>query len=157
MHCPVCGNKTRLQNPLTYLLIRKHYHFPERGSKRDKISTKSWIVTLACFIGCKIMTFIDWHTLKIVGEAQVLLVILIIISGQKAIETLLKKESPIPFGGIILAMTWGAIHFVSRGVGLEIWNGISTMMFSVLSGVMYLRLNRQCLYSYLFIAIGYLL
>ena len=102
------------------------------------------------------MTFIDWHTLKIVGEAQVLLVILIIISGQKAIETLLKKESPIPFGGIILAMTWGAFHFVSRGVGLEIWNRISSMMFSVLSGVMYLRLNRQCLYSYLFIAIGYL-
>ena len=52
------------------LFSRKHYHFPERGSKRDKISSKSWIVTLACFIGCKIMTFIDWHTLKIVGEAQ---------------------------------------------------------------------------------------
>ena len=51
----------------------------------------------------------------------------------------------------------GAFHFVSRGVGLEIWNGISTMMFSVLSGVMYLRLNRKYLYSYLFIAIGYLL
>ena len=153
------------------LFSRKHYHFPEMGSKRDKISSKSWIVTLACFIGCKIMTFIDWHTLKIVGEAQgktvfqfcaqylyyifeVLLVILIIIYGQKAIETLLKKESPIPFGGIILAMTWGAIHFVSRGVGLEIWNGISTMIFSVLSGVMYLRLNRQCLYSYLFIAVA---
>jgi hypothetical protein len=40
----------------------------------------------------------------------VLLVILIIIYGQKAIETLLKKESPISFGGIILAMTWGAIQ-----------------------------------------------
>ena len=81
------------------------------------------------------MTFIDWHTLKIVGEAQgktifqfcaqylyyifeVMLVILIIIYGQKAIETLI---------------------------------------FSVLSGVMYLRLNRKYPYSYLFIAIGYLL
>lgn len=52
------------------LFSRKHYHFPERGSKRDKISSKSWIVTLACFIGCKIMTFIDWHTLKFIGEAQ---------------------------------------------------------------------------------------
>jgi len=153
---------------------RKHYHFPVRRNKTDKISLKNWVVTLACFIGCKIITFIDWHTLKIVGEAQgktvfqfcvqylyyifeVMLVILIIIYGQKAIETLLKKESPIPFGGIILAVTWGAFHFVSRGVGLEIWNGISTMIFSVLSGVMYLRLNRKCLYSYLFIAMGYLL
>jgi hypothetical protein len=66
----------------------------------------------------------------------------------------LKKESPIPFGGIILAMTWGAFHFVSRGAGLEIWNRISAMIFSVLSGVMYLRLNRKYLYIYLFIAIG---
>ena len=78
-------------------------------------------------IGCKIITFIDWHTLKFVGETQgktvfqfcvqylyyifeVMLVILIIIYGQKAIETLLKKESPIPFGSIILAVTWGAFH-----------------------------------------------
>ena len=156
------------------LFSSKHYHFPARGNKRDKISLKNWIVTLACFIGCKIMTFIDWHTLKFIGEAQnktvfqfwvqylyyifeVMLVLLIIIYGQKALETLLEKESLIPFGGIILAVTWGAIHFVSRGVGLEIWNGISTMIFSVLSGVMYLRLNKKCLYSYLFIAIGYLL
>ena len=57
------------------------------------------------------------------------------------------------FIGVLLLF----FHFVSRGVGLEIWNGISTMIFSVLSGVMYLRLNRKCLYSYLFIAIGYLL
>ena len=74
------------------------------------------------------MTFIDWHTLKIIGEAQgknifqfcaqylyyifeVVLVVLIIIYGQKAIETLLKKESLIPFGGIILAMTWGGFSF----------------------------------------------
>ena len=156
------------------LFSSKHYHFPARGNKRDKISLKNWIVTLACFIGCKIMTFIDWHTLKFIGEAQsktvfqfwvqylyyifeVMLVLLIIIYGQKAFETLLEKESLIPFGGIILAVTWGAFHFVSRGVGLEIWNGISTMIFSILSGVMYLRLNKKCLYSYLFIAIGYLL
>ena len=76
---------------------------------------------------------------------------------KKRIIALLKKESSIPFGGIILAMTWGAFHFVSRGVGFEIWNGITTMMFSVLSGVMYLKLNRNFLYSYLFIAMGYLL
>ena len=128
------------------LFSRKHYHFPERGSKRDKISSKSWIVTLACFIGCKIMTFIDWHTLKIVGEAQgktvfqfcaqylyyifeVMLVILIIIYGQKAIETLLKKESPIPFGGIILAMTWGAVHCTSGSLMMYWFYSINGNLF----------------------------
>lgn len=29
----------------------------------------------------------------------------------------------LPGNGIILAMTWGIFHFVSRGVGIEIWNG----------------------------------
>ncbi len=52
------------------LFSRKYYYFPARGNKRDKISLKNWIVTLACFIGCKIITFIDWHTLKLIGEAQ---------------------------------------------------------------------------------------
>ena len=122
---------------------RKHYDFPQKKEKTN-ISTKNWVVAASCLILCKIMTFIDWHTLKIIGELhgksvfqfisqylyyifEVVLVVLIIIYGQKAIETLLKKESLIPFGGIILAMTWGAFHFVSRGVGLEIWNGISTI------------------------------
>lgn len=153
---------------------QKYLHFPARENKEEKLSLKNWIITFICLIGCKILTFIDWHTLKVVGEVQgkntyqfcaqylyyvfeVMLIVLIIIYGQKAFETLLKKESLVPFGGIILAVTWGAFHFVSRGVGFEIWNGISTMLFSVLSGVMYLRLNRKCLYSYLFIAVGYLL
>ncbi len=152
----------------------KHYHFPTRGNQEDKISLKNWIATFACFIGCKIMTFIDWHTLKVIGEAQgktifqfcaqylyyifeVVLVTLIITYGQKAVETFLKKESSVPFGGIILAVTWGIFHFVSRGVGIEVWNGISTMIFSVLSGEIYLKLNRKWLHSYLFIAMGYLL
>lgn len=153
---------------------KKYFRFPSRENKEDTPSLKNWVITYACLIGCKILTFIDWHTLKIVGEIQgkntyqfcaqylyyifeVILILLIIIYGQKAIETLLKKESPIPFGGMILAVTWGAFHFVSRGVGLEIWNGISTMIFSILSGIMYLKLNRKYLYSYLFIAVGYLL
>lgn len=152
----------------------KHYRFPTRGNQEEKISLKNWIATFACFIGCKIMTFIDWHTLKVIGEAQgktifqfcaqylyyifeVVLVTLIITYGQKAVETFLKKESSVPFGGIILAVTWGIFHFVSRGVGIEIWNGISSMIFSVLCGVMYIKLNRRWLYSYLFIVTGYLL
>ena len=159
---------------LILFFSKKNLCFPTREDKEDNISLKNWIITFVCLIDCKILTFIDWHTLKVVGEIhdkntlqfctqylyyifEVMLVTLIIIYAQKAIETLLKKESRFPFGGLILAVTWGAFHFVSRGVGLEIWNGISTMIFSVLSGVMYLRLNRKCLYSYLFIAIGYLL
>ena len=174
VHCIIMSFMWAVFISVLLLFSKRHYHFPTSGIQEDKISLKNWIVTLACFIGCKILTFIDWHTLKVIGEAQgktifqfcaqylyyifeVMLVTLIVMYGQKAVETFLKKESPIPFGGIILAMTWGVFHFVSRGVGIEIWNGVSTIIFSVLSGEIYLKLNRKWLHSYLFIAMGYLL
>lgn len=77
-----------------------------------------------------------------------LLVILIIIYGQKAIETLLKKESPIPFGGIILPMTWGAIHFVSRGVGPIVTTGNELVKQQIADFSK--QLNLEELYSYIF-------
>ena len=174
VHCIIMAFMWAAVITALLLFSQKYFHFPTREKKEETLSWKNRIITFACFICCKILTFIDWHTLKAVGEMQgktiyqfcaqylyyvfeVMLIVLIIMYGQKAMETLLKKESSIPFGGMILAMTWGAFHFVSRGVGLEIWNGISTMIFSVLSGVMYLELNRKCLCSYFFIAVGYLL
>lgn len=155
------------------LYSRKHYDFPQKREKTN-ISVKNLLMSISCLIFCKIITFIDWHTLKIVGEFQgksvfqfisqylyyiveVGIVLLIIIYGQKAFEVRRDKESDFPFGGIVLAATWGIFHFVSRGVGIEIWNGISCIIFSILGGIMYLRLDRNFLYSYIFIAIGYLL
>lgn len=151
----------------------KHFQFPTNSSG-NAIGGRDWIGVLVCLAGCKIMTFIDWQTLKVIGEFhgksislfatqylyyffEIGLVLLIIIYGQQAIETLLEKESGIPFGGIILAFSWGAFHFFSRGVGVEIWNGISCMIFSVLNGYMYLKVKKNNSYSYLLIAIGYLL
>lgn len=139
-----------------------------------KLSTKNYLIAILCLVGCKVMTFIDWQTLKVIGEAngkdmfqfttqymyyilEVVIVLLIIVFGQKAFELRIGKESNIPFGGIVLAFTWGIFHFVSRGVGIEIWNGISCVIFSLLSGLMYLNLDRSIKLSYVFIAIGYLL
>ena len=156
------------------LFSRRRYDFPVKNLDTEKISSRDWIAAFLCLAACKVMTFIDWHTWKIIGEAkgksvfsfltqylyyifEVGLVLLIIMFGQKAAETGLKRESRIPFGGIILALTWGVFHFVSRGVGLEIWNGISCMLFSVLGGIMYLKMRTRCLYSYLLLAVGYLL
>ncbi|MCB7305062.1 hypothetical protein NE683_15565 [Bariatricus massiliensis] len=152
---------------------REHYDFPSK-KERTSISAKNWFVTVGCLAACKVMTFIDWHTLKVVGELQgksifqfiaqymyyvveVGIVLLIIIFGQRAFDVRMKKESAFPFGGIVLAVTWGIFHFVSRGVGIEVWNGISCMIFSILNGIMYLELDKNFVYSYIFIAIGYLL
>ncbi len=152
---------------------RRHCAFPVKN-KDGKISLADWLVALLCLFGCKAITFIDWHTLKVIGEFsgktplqfcaqylyyffEVAFVLLIIQFGQKAAEVKLGRASAVPFGGIAAALTWGMFHFVSRGVGIEWWNGISCMLFSVLSGIMYLRLRKNYIYSYFFIAIGYLL
>lgn len=139
-----------------------------------QMTAKNRLAALLCLAGCKVLTLIDWHTLKVLGEArgktafafcaqylyyfsEVGLVLLIIAFGQKAAEALLQRESKVPFGGVFLALTWGAFHFVSRGVGLEWWNGFSCMIFSVLSGAMYLQGKRRPGLSYCLIAVGYLL
>lgn len=153
---------------------RRRYQFPGKAEDTGRIPPGDWAAALLALAGCKALTFIDWHTLKIIGESrgqdmsrivtqyiyymfEAGLVLLIILYGQKAAEVLLKRESGIPFGGIVLALTWGSFHFISRGVGLELWNGISCMIFSVLSGFMYLKVKRRPAYSYLLIAVGYLL
>lgn len=157
---------------LIFKFSKKYYSYPERIN--NSIKKKDWLITLVCFLFCKLITFIDYNTLKIVGEFQnnnlvyflaqyiyyifeVGLVCLIIVYGQKAFETLIGKSSKIPFGGLVLAFTWGAFHFISRLKGIEIWNGISCMIFSVLSGIAYLKLKKRLGYSYIFVALGYLL
>lgn len=157
---------------IIYFSNKKYNFFSELNT--EKPSKKDLMIVLLCLLACKVMTFIDWHTLKIIGEAsgkdviqfllqylyylvEVLLVLMIIVYGQKAFEVSYQKTTNIPFGGIVLAFTWGTFHFVSRGVGLEIWNGISCMIFSLLAGTMYVRLKKHLGYSYLLISIGYLL
>lgn len=152
---------------------RKQYHFPVK-KRLEKVSVRNGVIAAMCLLCCKIITFIDWHSFKIVGEFkgksgilfftqylyylfEIGLVLLIIMYGQKAMEAFRGKETSIPYGGIILSLTWGAMHFVSRGVGLELWNGISCMIFSIFAGMIYLKLNRKPWISYLCLAIGYLL
>lgn len=152
---------------------RKHMSFPG-NVKSDIVSVKNWLIAIVCLCGCKVMTFIDWNTLKVIGEFQgktlpqflaqylyyffeVGIVLLILIYGQKTFEERMHKTSYIPYGGFVLALTWGAFHFVSRGVGIELWNGISCIIFSILSGIIFVRVKQNYALSYLFIAVGYLL
>lgn len=49
---------------------RKVYNYPEQRKNDDKICPRERLITLLCFSGCKLITFIDWHTLKIIREFQ---------------------------------------------------------------------------------------
>ena len=62
-----------------------------------------------------------------------------IVFGQKACEICLKKEN-IPYGGIILALTWGLVHIFSKG---SIAVGIFSAVGGFLYGAAYLMVGRD--------------
>lgn len=90
--------------------------------------------------------YIDWGGFKIVLEFQKLgvvkfvfqyiyylfeafLISLIIIFGQKAFEKWFGKVN-IPYGGIVLALTWGLMHIISKG-------SLSVGLLSAFGGFLY--------------------
>lgn len=71
--------------------------------------------------------------------AEGFLISLILVFGQKACEKWFHNEK-IPYGGIVLGLTWGLMHIVSKG---DIGIGILTALSGFLYGVIYLIVNRD--------------
>ena len=120
---------------------------------------------------CVALNALDWGTLKILGELEekgwalfffqylyylfeVGLVLLIAAFGQAFAEGLLGRQSPVPFGGLLLCCTWGAVHILSKG---SLQAGLGTMAFSLLYGGIYLLLGRNAGYSYTAMALAFIL
>lgn len=137
----------------------------------EKITTKGIVISLILIIACIALNAYDWGSLKIVGEFQkkeliefifqyiyymfeIGLVFLIVVFGQKFVESLLKKKSMIPFGGIVLGCTWGLIHILTQG---SIITGLGVMVFSLMYGIIYIVLNRNTKYSYLAMVIAFII
>ena len=74
---------------------------------------------------------------------ETFLVMLILIFGQKAFEKWFIKTN-IPYGGIILAVTWGVGHFITK----DIITGIVTAIMSLAFGSIYLLVNRDIRKAY---------
>lgn len=138
---------------------------------QEKITTKGIVISLILIVACIALNAYDWGSLKIVGEFQkkeliefifqyiyymfeIGLVFLIVVFGQKFVESLLKKKSRIPFGGIVLGCTWGLIHILTQG---SIITGLGVMVFSLMYGIIYIVLNRNTKYSYLAMVIAFII
>ena len=71
--------------------------------------------------------------------AEGFLISLVIVYGQKACEIWFKKDN-IPYGGIILGLTWGLGHILSKG---SITVGLLSAIAGVLFGAVYLLVNKD--------------
>lgn len=123
------------------------------------------IITIATFVGFDgFKPFVEFksgskgniitYLLQIfyyLGEST--LIVLCIAFGQCFCEKQLSLNKYIPSGGLFLALTWGGIHILLQGVS----GGLFTMFFAILAGIIYLICEKDFRWSYLFIAIAFIL
>ena len=85
------------------------------------------------------------------GESA--LIVLTIAFGQQFAEKQFGIVEKFPSGGIFLALTWGIMHFLLQGIS----GGIYTIFFSIIAGIIYIVMGKDFKWSYLFIALAFIL
>lgn len=127
------------------------------------------VIIIACIISSLIVSYINWDGFKVIKEYhnlgllkfvfqyvyylfETLLITLILIFSQKAFEEWFHRTY-IPYGGIILALTWGIGHFVSK----DILTAVLCLVVSLAYGSIYLLTNRDATKTYIFLSIMFIL
>lgn len=140
-----------------YLLVKdakKKYDF-NIFKKGEPLKLWQWLLIFVFVVLSLIISYKDWNGFKVIKEFvyngwlkfifqyiyyifETILVTLILIFAQKALEKWFHKEN-IPYGGIILALTWGIGHFFTK----DIVTGILCMISGFAFGSIYLLANRD--------------
>lgn len=149
-------------------LAKRKYAFDMMALK-DRPGLKQWIFAAVAAAVSIVITSVVIGGFKPVMEYQKLgaikflfqhvyylfeagLILLVIAFGQKFGEEVTGKAG-LPYGGLFLAATWGLIHILTQGM----MTGIYTFAMSALYGIVYLLLKKNSVYSYLMIAVMFIL
>lgn len=123
---------------------------------KGKMKNWQYICVLICIIFSFVVSYLDWNGFKIMKEFQynglikfifqyiyyafeTVLFMLIIVFGQKGFEIIFRKEN-IPYGGIVVAITWGFTHILTKG---NIQEGLLSALGGFVYGLVYLLLNKD--------------
>lgn len=68
-------------------------------------------------------------------------------------EKLFRKKN-IPYGGIIVGMTWGLAHCFTKG---SVWIGFELLVLGFLFGAIYLFLGRDFKKTYIVLALAFII
>lgn len=143
---------------ITYVILevsKRRYGF-DIFIAEGKMKPWQWLCIVLCIVFSLSVTYWDWNGFKVVKEFryngllkfifqyiyyvfETALFTLIIVYGQKAFELWFKKKN-IPYGGIILALTWGLAHIFTKG---SILNGLLSALGGFTYGIVYLLVNRD--------------
>jgi hypothetical protein len=139
-------------------------------SYRGKLGLVNWLACLGMVAICVILSTIDWNGLKVIREFQsngmprfifqylyyvgeAVLIFLIIVFGQKAGECFF-GHTVIPWGGVLLALTWGFAHMLTQG---SVIAGLMGGLGGILYGALYLSARRNVYVSYGAVLLAFLL
>ncbi len=75
---------------------------------------------------------------------EAILILLTISFGQRFVEGI-SKNKIIPYGGLILAFTWGLMHILTQNFATGIFAFVSAIVY----GIIYLLFNKNTKFSYL--------
>jgi len=120
-----------------------------------KVRVWQWVLVGVLVVFSLVMSCIDWNGFKVIKEFcanglvkfifqyiyyifETGLMMLILVFAQLAFERWFKREN-IPYGGIILALTWGLAHIFTKDIATGILSAISGLAF----GSIYLLVNRD--------------
>ncbi len=123
---------------------------------KEKIKAWQYIALILCFVVNIIVKYMDWNGFKVIIEwnnrgpllflfqylyylTEGFLISIVIVFGQKAFESWFHNDK-IPFGGIILGLTWGIAHIISKG---SITTGLLSAGAGFLFGTSYLLVNKD--------------
>ena len=145
-----------------FLVIRLAKRFEDFDifKKGKKMKRWQWLLVILIIIFSLIISYIDWNGSKVLKEFnangpvkfvfqyiyycfEVVLVTLILIFGQLAFEKWFKRKN-IPYGGIVVALTWGIAHIFTK----NLYVGIITMISGLAFGSVYILTNRDLKKSY---------
>ena len=139
------------------LYVQRKVEFSIKGNSK-KVEVWRWSVIIVCIILCIVSSYISWNGFKPAKEFinlglfrfifqylyyffETCMFTGIIIFGQLACEKWF-KNSNIPYGGIICALTWGVIHIATKG---NIVIGMVSMFLGFMFGSAYLLLKRDAI------------
>ncbi len=125
---------------------------------RQQERIKGWqcIAIIFCVILNVWAKYLDWNGFKVLLEwkslgpclflfqylyylAEGFLISLVIVFGQLACEKWFKNDR-IPYGGIVLGLTWGLSHIISKG---SVMIGVLSALGGFLFGSVYLFVNKD--------------
>lgn len=143
---------------ITRLIIRyskQKYGF-DIFVRENKMKLWQWLGVVLCIVFTISISYMDWDGFKVVKEFEkkgllkfifqyiyyifeTALFTMILVYAQKAFEVWFKRKN-IPYGGIILALTWGLVHIFTKG---SITVGLLAALGGFTFGIVYLLVNRD--------------